>query len=36
MKHLDDLRDVGIGCLLMIGGVILLLKIVHLIVSLIL
>jgi hypothetical protein len=36
MKHLDDLRDAGIGCLLMIGGVILLLKIVHFIVELIL
>ena len=36
MKHLDDLRDAGIGCLLMIGGVIFLVKIVQFLISLIL
>jgi hypothetical protein len=36
MKHLDDLRDAVIGCLLMIGGVILLVKIVQFLISLVL
>jgi hypothetical protein len=36
MKHLDDLRDAGIGCLFLIGGVFLLLKIVQFLISLVL
>jgi hypothetical protein len=36
MKHWDNLRDAGIGCLLMIGGVIFLVKIVQFLISLIL
>jgi hypothetical protein len=36
MKHLEDLRDAGIGCLLMLGGVIFLVKIVQFLISLIL
>ena len=36
MKHWEDLRDAGIGCLLMISGVILLVQLVHWLISLIL
>lgn len=36
MKHLEDLKDAGIGCLLMISGVVLLVQFVQWLISLIL
>jgi hypothetical protein len=36
MKHLEDLRDVGLGCLVYIGGVILLVRLFQWLISLIL
>jgi hypothetical protein len=36
MKHLEDLRDAGIGCMLMISGVILLVALFEWLISLIL
>ena len=36
MKHLDDLKDAGIGCMLMISGVILLVALFEWLISLIL
>ena len=36
MKHLEDLRDAGIGCLLMIAGVVILVRTVQWLISLIL
>ena len=36
MKHLEDLKDVGIGCLLMMCGVVLIVQFVQWLISLIL
>lgn len=35
MKHLEDLKDVGLGCLLYIGGVVVLVKIIQWLVGMI-
>jgi len=34
MKHLEDLRDAGIGCIIMVVGVIILVKTIQFIIEL--